>query len=107
MRMKRPSALRRVLPALVLLVLVPSALLLASRGLGGRADRENLALAEQSIRRAAVQCYALEGWYPSDLSYLEEHYGVHVDTERYLVDYQFIASNLMPDITVLLPEGQS
>lgn len=92
---------RRILPLLVLAVVLPLALLLASRGLGGRADQETLALAEQSIRRAAVQCYALEGFYPTDLDYLKEHYGVTVDGNRYWVDYQFVASNLMPDIVVL------
>ena len=102
MRKKKYAPLRRALSMLLLLVLLPAALLLAVRGLGGRADRENLVLAEQAVRRAAVECYALEGWYPDSLSYLTQHYGVRVDTDRYLVDYQFIASNLMPDITVLL-----
>lgn len=105
MHRNRPSLLRRALPVLLLLIVLPLALILASRGLGDRADRENLALAEQAVRRAAVECYALEGWYPDSLSYLVEHYGIHVDTERYLVDYRFVASNLMPDITVLLLQG--
>lgn len=105
MNRKKPSLLRRALPVLLLLIVLPLALILASRGLGDRADRENLALAEQAVRRAAVECYALEGWYPDSLSYLVEHYGIHVDTERYLVDYRFVASNLMPDITVLLLQG--
>lgn len=95
------SRLRRALPVLLLLILIPLALFAASRGLGDRADRENLALAEQSIRRAAVECYALEGWYPPDLSYLKEHYGVSVDENRYWVDYQYVGGNLMPDITVV------
>ena len=68
------------------------------------AGREGLELAEQSIRRAAVQCYALEGFYPAGVDYLEEYYGVSVDEDRYFVDYRYIASNLMPDITVL-PTG--
>ena len=56
---------------------------------------------EDSIRRSAVACYAAEGVYPPDLAYLEEHYGVQVDEDRYTVDYRAFASNLMPDITVL------
>ena len=96
---RRGSALRRGLPLALLLALVPLALLL-----GGRAGREGLELAEQSIRRAAVQCYALEGFFPAGVDYLEEYYGVSVDEGRYFVDYRYIASNLMPDITVL-PTG--
>ena len=45
--------------------------------------------------------HAAEGIYPPDLAYLEEHYGVQVDEDRYTVDYRAFASNLMPDITVL------
>ena len=74
---------------------------LLANQLGRRTALEGLSLAEESIRRAAVQCYALEGAYPADLSYLVDRYGVSVDPERYFVDYQYTASNLMPDITVL------
>ena len=56
---------------------------------------------EDAVRRSAVACYAAEGIYPPDLEYLEEHYGVQVDRERYTVVYEVFASNLMPDITVL------
>lgn len=98
--MKRPS-LCRTLPLLGLLVALLLALFLITGALGNRAGRQSLSLAEQSIRRAAVQCYALEGAYPRDLSDLEERYGVSVDRERYFVDYRYVASNLMPDITVL------
>lgn len=97
----RISPLRRVAPVLVLLVLIPLALLFASRFLGGRADTETLELTEQAVRRAAVQCYALEGFYPSSLDYLKDHYGVTVDEDRCFVAYQYVAANLMPDITVL------
>ena len=56
---------------------------------------------ESVLREAAVACYAVEGIYPPNLAYLEEHYGVQVDRERYTVMYEVFASNLMPDITVL------
>ena len=56
---------------------------------------------EETLRRAAVACYAAEGIYPPDLTYLEEHYGIQVDETRSTVDYTVFASNLMPDITVL------
>lgn len=75
------------------------------RDLSARTERENLALLQQSVRRAAVQCYALEGWYPDSIDYLTQHYGVYVDTQRYVVDYRFVAANLMPDITVLPKAG--
>ena len=56
---------------------------------------------EDAVRRSAVACYAAEGIYPPNLEYLEEHYGIQVDRERYTVMYEVFASNLMPDVTVL------
>jgi hypothetical protein len=56
---------------------------------------------EDAIRQAAVACYAAEGVYPPDLTYLEDHYGLQIDETHYGVSYQVFASNLMPDITVL------
>ena len=56
---------------------------------------------EETLRRAAVACYAAQGAYPPDLNYIEEHWGVQIDRSRYAVFYQVEGSNLMPDITVL------
>ena len=56
---------------------------------------------EDSLRRAAVACYATEGIYPPDLDYLTQHYPVQIDEERYAVFYEIFAENLMPDITVV------
>jgi len=56
---------------------------------------------EDAVRRSAVACYAAEGIYPPNLEYMEEHYGIQVDRERYTVIYEVFASNLMPEVTVL------
>lgn len=68
---------------------------------GERAKAESLRLTRENIRRAAVQCYALEGFYPMDVSYLYDHYGIRPDEDRFVIYYQFVADNLMPDITVI------
>ena len=64
-------------------------------------DAEGLRQLEEALRRGCAACYAAEGIYPQDLEYLEEHYGVQVDGDRYVVHYEIFAQNLMPDITVL------
>ena len=69
---------------------------------GGEEGRLQL---EESIRRAAVTCYAVEGIYPPDLAYLQEHYGIQVNEGRYHVFYEVFGSNMMPDITVLEREA--
>ncbi len=65
------------------------------------AGEQGLAITRRSVQRAAVQCYALEGVYPPTLEYLKQHYGVAPNEELYFIDFQYIAANLMPDITVL------
>lgn len=89
--------------ALVLAVILIAALFLhaLNRLDEGRTDlgREQL---EQAIRRAAAACYAAEGAYPEGVAYLQEHYGIQYDNNQYTVHYEAIASNLMPDITVVV-----
>ena len=63
-------------------------------------DAEGLRIAEESIRRAVINCYASEGMYPQTYEYLKEHYGIAVDESKYVVHYQIFASNIMPDIAV-------
>ena len=61
---------------------------------------EGLRILEDSIRRAVVIAYAVEGRYPESINYIEENFGIHIDEARYVVHYQVFASNLMPDIMV-------
>ncbi len=61
---------------------------------------QTLELLNQSVHRATIQCYAIEGAYPADLSYLEENYGIVYDKNRYGVEYGCFASNIMPSIVV-------
>lgn len=56
---------------------------------------------EDSIRKSAVHCYALEGYYPESLHYLETNYGITYDHKKYVVSYEIIGENMMPDIRVI------
>lgn len=62
---------------------------------------EQQRIVEEAIKRAVVQCYAIEGMYPPDMAYLEEQYGIQIDEKKYIIHYEVFASNIMPDITVL------
>ena len=92
-----------------LAVLLPMLILLAMafgtwRSLGGVEEDvalEDMRQVEDSVRRASLACYAAEGFYPPDLAYIEEHYGVKPDETRYKVIYEVFAQNIMPQITVL------
>lgn len=77
------------------------ALFTALSNLESGQSAEARAQLEDAIHRAVVSCYATEGFYPPTLDYVEEYYGIQIDSSRYAVFYEIFAENLMPDITVL------
>ena len=80
-------------------VLVCFLIALSRLGQGSReAGRQQL---EETLRRTAVACYAAEGFYPPDVAYMTENYGLRYDADAYMIHYTIFASNLMPDITVV------
>ncbi len=64
-------------------------------------------MVRQAVRSAALTCYAVEGAYPQDLAYLQKHYGLAYDESIYLVAYDAFASNIMPDIIVMVRGDES
>lgn len=64
-------------------------------------NAEQTQILEDALMRSITACYALEGAYPPDITYLVEHYGLVYDEEQYFIDYQYIGSNLRPDVTIL------
>lgn len=74
--------------------------LIGAKEIASKTESEQLNVLDQAIRRAVIQCYAIEGRYPPSVEYLEEHYGISIDREKYYVFYDGWASNIMPDITV-------
>lgn len=97
---KRES-IRKTLPTLAVLIVVLLSFSAAVHRLREGGGEEGRLRLEESIRRAAVTCYAVEGIYPPNLAYLQDHYGIQVDEERYDVFYEVFGSNLVPEITVL------
>ena len=91
--MKKRSILL-ILAVLLCFVLAVSRIEQGSRTQG----RQQL---EAALRRAAVACYASEGFYPPDVAYMTQHYGLQYDERTYQVHYEIFASNLMPEITVV------
>lgn len=64
-------------------------------------DQEGLRIAEESISRAVMSCYAIEGSYPQSFDYLKENYNLYIDEDKYSVQYMVFASNIMPTVTVI------
>lgn len=90
----------KILAVLLALVLVVGCFTAGITRLDASRHQEDKALLEDVLRRTAVACYASEGFYPPDVAYMQEHYGLRYDDTRFSVHYDRYASNLMPDITV-------
>lgn len=63
-------------------------------------NEEALAATEKAIVKSAVQCYALEGQYPTGIKYLEDNYGLTLDRTKYVYHYESIGANMVPDVKV-------
>jgi len=62
---------------------------------------EGLRILEESLHRAVIMNYAIEGRYPQSLEYIEESFGIFIDRTRFIVHYTVFASNILPEITVI------
>lgn len=93
------------LPKWILSILLPIAFLslfvLFSSKIRLSGEAEQTAILERALARTITECYALDGAYPPDLDYLVSHYGLVYDSSRYFIDYQYIGSNIRPDVTVI------
>lgn len=79
-------------------------LIFLSVGIGNistTSEAESRQILQDAVLRATVQCYAIEGMYPPDIKYLEDHYGLAFDRDRFIVHYEVFAGNILPDITVI------
>ena len=74
--------------------------LIGVKQIAAKTANEQLEVLNQAIRRATIQCYAIEGRDPPSVEYLEEHYGLSIDRDKFYVFYDGWASNIMPDISI-------
>ena len=74
----------------------------AARSAARAIEEQSAVSVKDAVMRSAVQCYAVEGAYPNSVEYLEEHYGLVINHDRYIVSYEAYASNLAPNVKVLV-----
>lgn len=75
--------------------------LIASDAIGASLREQGELSVRNAILSSAKQCCAIEGAYPSSLSYLEENYGLVVNRSDYAITYEVFADNVMPNVVVL------
>lgn len=96
---KKNHTLLKNLPMIIIFLALVVIVVLAVSDVSRTSSEESLTIAENSIRRAVITCYAQEGRYPESIEYLKENYGLYV-SDDYDVRYIIFASNIMPDIMV-------
>jgi hypothetical protein len=71
-----------------------------SGGMSSQVTENQTKFLSDAVRRSAVQCFALEGRFPDSIKYLEDNYGLLIDHDRYYVYYEYVGSNLIPQVRV-------
>jgi len=72
----------------------------AVNNLEKNSDEEKYDILKEALSHNIVQCYAIEGFYPPNIEYLEKNYGLVIDHEKYAISYNVFASNIMPEVDI-------
>ena len=99
---KAAGSKRWILWLLALLLVAALSLALASAARGDDVRENSAAAIKAAVESGAKQCYAVEGVYPPDLKYLEDNYGLKINTDDFYVVYDIYASNIPPTVKVVL-----
>jgi len=89
-----------IIAIIVLAALIIYGIWFVADSLSRTQDEEALAAAERAIIKASVQAYALEGRYPTGITYLEENYGLTLNRNKYVYHYESIGANMIPIVMV-------
>lgn len=54
------------------------------------------------VNEYVIQCYATEGAYPPNIQYLADHYGLILNEEKYIYEYEPVAENIKPVIQIFI-----
>ncbi|MGL4791883.1 MAG: hypothetical protein ACRCW1_10775 [Anaerotignaceae bacterium] len=106
--MKNKSAINNIINifkgnfiALTFFVVISAIIISGVNSATSTTKEEEIKIAVESITRAVVSCYAIEGFYPESYEYIKENYGVSIDENKFAVFYDIFSSNIMPEITVI------
>ncbi len=90
---------RRVMVAAA--VALAAALAWAGVRMSEELSREQAAASlRESVLRAALQCCAVEGSYPTSVAHLKERYGLVINDIDYQVNYEWMGDNVPPAVVV-------
>lgn len=103
---RKPSGQKRHLWSLLLFVVVLVVFYVSLDRFSADSTRRQKENLENALQRTITYCYAAEGSYPEDLTYLKTHYGLTWDEDLFFVDYRVSGANIYPDVTILERKGE-
>ncbi|MEG2909059.1 MAG: hypothetical protein RR945_07535 [Erysipelotrichaceae bacterium] len=68
------------------------------------AKQKELEQIQSVVQKSMSECYAMEGRYPKDFDYLQKHYHIRINKDRYHVYYQYQGDNIVPSIDIIEKE---
>lgn len=87
--------------ALVCVVVIALAALSIYKSFHENSLEQGALSVKEAVLDSAIQCASVEGSYPSELSYLEDNYGLSINHNEYIVVYVCFASNSVPSVSVV------
>ena len=105
--MEKNSMWKGALLTVLVFALMIGVLMYGASTVNDVSESKKMAELEDSVRRASILCYAVEGRYPDSAEELCQHYGLSYDENKYMVQLDSFASNLLPDIRILTIGGEA
>ncbi len=87
--------------SVLVFVVVIAAFIIGINAVSNSTLTDDRTLLEKAVTKDIVHCYAVEGVYPPSLKYIEDHYGLTYDHDKYIVSYESIGSNIMPSVMII------
>ena len=104
-RFNRPGLKKRILESMnfsvFFFVIVIAIFLFGISFISSTSSKDQTQILTDAVNKDIIHCYAVEGYYPPNLKYIEDHYGLTYDKDRYFVDYVPIGDNIMPSVTIV------
>lgn len=109
-RFNRPSLRKRITESVnfsvFFFVIVIVVFLMGISFIASTSSNDQKQILTDAVNKDIIHCYAIEGYYPPSLAYIEDHYGLTYDSSKYLIDYVPVGDNIMPSVTIVEKSGK-
>ena len=109
-RFNRPGLKKRIIESMnfpvFFFVIIIAVFLMGISFIASTSSKDQKQVLTDAVNKDIIHCYAVEGYYPPSLAYIEDHYGLTYDKSRYLVDYVPVGDNIMPSVTIVEIHGK-